>query len=80
VRHVADYLHKTTPQLAAAVMRLVEQGQLRLDREVSAKSDVRPDRRVFPTVQALRSLPAFEKLSTEQIERELAALESEIEP
>ena len=80
VGRVADYLNKTTPQLAAALLRLVQHGYLRLDPDINAESELQPKQRVFPTSVALRMLPAFEQLSTEEIERELAALSGEIGP
>jgi hypothetical protein len=79
VGKVAEYLDKTRRQVAAAFLRLVRDGFLKLDRDVLAESDLRAKLLVFPTSKALRTLPAFEKLSAEEIQRELSALTGEAE-
>jgi len=74
VNDVANYLSKTTGQIAVTLLRLIQDGYLQSDSEISLKADLSGNRRVFPTSQALRMLPAFEKLSTKQIEDELKLL------
>lgn len=74
VGDVANCLDKSTAQVASAMLRLIQSGHLSLDKSIETESDVRGKHRVFPTPRALKTLPAFESLSTNAIERELAGL------
>ena len=74
VGNVADYLNKTTGQITAAILRLIQSDYLRADNDIRAEAELSREHRVFPTSGALRMLPAFAKLSTQEIEEELAAL------
>ena len=74
VKDVAEYLGKTTGQIAAAIVELFENGLLRLDKPIAGKSDLQGAESVFPTVRALKTEPAFEKLTERELALELAAL------
>ena len=48
--------------------------QRRLDRDLGIDAAIRNNDRVFPMSQSLRLLPAFEKLTQQEIVEELAVL------
>jgi len=57
----------------------VEDGYLRVQGIVVAGVALPADRRIYPTEDALRTLPAFEELSKRKIETELGTLTDEEE-
>lgn len=61
VRSVAEYLDKTPRQIAPALLRLVEQGYLRIEGAPAGRKSLPGRCGVFPTAAALRTLPAFAK-------------------
>jgi len=77
VGDIADYLGKTTGQIAAAVLELIASGYLRLRPIITEQTDVGSEQRAFPTSKALRMEPAFEKMSEQEIEEELVGLGGE---
>lgn len=76
VGDVADYVDKTPGQVTPALLRLVTDGYLRVEGEVPPGATLESARRVYPTEKALRTLPAFEKLSKRRIRGELKRLEA----
>ena len=76
VGDVAGCVGKTPAQITAALMRLVEDGYLRMEGEVAPGAALSPRRKIYPTAAALRTLPAFEKVSDRKIEAELKQLAS----
>ena len=71
---LADGLGKTTGQIASAVWQLIAGGYVRLEPAVTEKAGVRGELRAFPTSQALKLEPAFERMSEQAIDEELARL------
>ncbi|HET6881610.1 MAG TPA: hypothetical protein VFI31_15710 [Pirellulales bacterium] len=74
VGKAAKCLAKTPGQLAASLERLAIQGMLELVGTRKPGEATSPDCRLLPTVAAMKTLPAFQSLSDEQIAAELAAL------
>lgn len=77
VGDIADCLGKTSGQIAAAVFQLIASGYLRLHPVITEQTDICIEQRAFPTSKALRMEPAFEKMSEQEIEEELAGLGGE---
>jgi hypothetical protein len=74
VGDVAQCLDKTPGQIPPALHRLAEDGYVRLNRAAEIGTSL-PDRcEVFPTADAMRLLPAFEKMSQRQVQAELENL------
>ncbi len=69
IEAVAGYLGKSAPQLLPAVRRLSDDGYLALHRTGS-----RGRLYLLPTAQAMRTVPAFAELASEQLDQELARL------
>jgi hypothetical protein len=74
VGDLAQYLAKTRAQVTPAIVRLLEDGYLRTEGEIVPGAALPRQQAIFPTVLAMRILPAFEELPAEEIEAELARL------
>jgi hypothetical protein len=74
VGDLAAYLGKTRAQITPAIVRLLEDGYLRANGELVPGAALPRQQVVFPTVLAMRILPAFENVPEEEIEAELARL------
>jgi hypothetical protein len=74
VADVAAYLGKTPAQITAALLRLVDVGYLRIEGEFDARNDLPGQRLIFPTADALRTLPAFEQMTVGKVKAELEHL------
>lgn len=73
VGDIAELLGRTPGQMTAAFLRLVADGFLTVelgDRHVAPDSALPVDFRVYPTVKALRTLPAFARMRVRDVERE----------
>ena len=79
VGDVAKYFDKTPGQITQPLLRLIEVGYLRVQGEVMVGEAFPADRQIYPTGDALRTLPAFEQLSKRKIETELEMLSDEEE-
>lgn len=77
VGKTAQCLAKTPGQLNAALGRLAEAGLLKLVGKLKAGEPPPPAGRVLPTAAAMKTLPAYQDLSDEAIEAELALLAEE---
>lgn len=77
VADIAQCLDKTPGQISATLRRLIEDGYLRLEGGIAAADDLPNDRRVFPTVESLRSLPAYGAMPDDAVQEELKSLEEE---
>jgi hypothetical protein len=76
VGDLARYLAKTRTQVTPAILRLLEDGYLRMEGEIVTGAALPRQRAVFPTVQAMRILPAFEEMSRQEVEAELARIQA----
>jgi hypothetical protein len=76
---VAKCLDKTPAQLSAAFHRLVEDGMLRFTEISKPTEPLSVKCALFPTVLAMKTLPAYQDRSDEEIEIELKALTGEEE-
>jgi hypothetical protein len=74
VDDVAAYLGKTPAQITAALLRLIEDGYLRIEGKFDAQHAVPGRRLIYPTADALRTLPAFEQMSVRKVKAELEQL------
>jgi hypothetical protein len=74
VGDVAVYLRKTPAQITTALLRLVEDGYLRIEGEFDAQNALPGQRQIYPTADALRTLPAFEQMSVGKVKAELEHL------
>lgn len=77
VRDVAECVNKTPAQISPALMRLAEDGFLRLERPAPSGKPLPAKCKVFPTSDALRMLSTFEKIPEQQVEEELEGLSDE---
>ncbi len=77
VGDIAECLDKTPGQVAPALIRLAEDGYLRLGKEPEGGTSLPVDCGVVPTSDALRMLPAFEQMSKQKVEAELEGLTEE---
>ena len=73
VGKTAHCLAKTPGQLNASLQRLIQAGLLTMD-DQSPNGPPTTGSQIYPTVTAMRSLPAFKDLSNAEIALELAAL------
>jgi hypothetical protein len=76
---VAKCLDKTPGQLSAALHRLVDDGMLTLTEKVKPAEPLSVTCGLFPTVLAMKTLPAYQDRSDEEIEIEMKALTGETE-
>lgn len=67
-------LVKTPGQLDASVRRLAQNGLLKMVGAANQSEPLAMNCQIFPTVSALKTLPAFKDLSDAEIESELATL------
>ncbi len=74
---VAKCLDKTPAQLSPALHRLVDDGMLTTTERIRAGEPLSVTCRLFPTVPALKTIPAFQERSDEEIEIELRTLTGE---
>jgi len=75
LQNVAEYLDKTPRQLAPVLRRLMDEGFAECD--VPLQGDPAAHHSVvYPTGKALRSIPAFEAMASEDLKRELAKLKT----
>jgi hypothetical protein len=72
ISELADRLGKSPVRIKAPVLRLIEERLLETDAD-----DLKPRRRIYPTAAALRSLPAFERMSQEELAAELDRLHTQ---
>ena len=77
VGDVAQYLDKTPRQVSSGLIRLADDGFLRLSDYPGKDKTLADDCRVLPTSDALRMLPAFSKMSQHAIDVELDSLSEE---
>lgn len=77
VGDLASSFGKTPGQLTPALLRLVEDGYLRIEGKLAPGRALPKRRGVYPTATALRTLPAFEPMSQRAIAKELRRLASE---
>lgn len=75
VKDVAEYLGKTVPQVMPVIHRLIDEGYLECDRTTSAIS-LAGTAITCPTAKALRTIPAFDAMSEENLGVELDQLKS----
>ncbi len=75
VADVARYLDKSPAQLTAALQRLQEDGFLRVEGQGDSQSPLADVTRLFPTTDALRTLPAFAQIPVRQVQAELDQLD-----
>ena len=74
VGDVAAYLDKSPAQISSTLLRLVGDEYVRTDGDVSADKTLPSKQRLYPTADALRTLPAFEQMSQRKISEELEQL------
>jgi len=74
VGDVAAYLGKTPAQITTALVRLVDAGYLRIEGDFDAQNAVPGPRLIYPTTDALRTLPAFGQMSAGKVKAELEQL------
>ncbi len=79
IADLATYLDKTPAQLATALSRLTEDGYLRIEGSLQPGQPVPATRRLFPTADALRTLPAFHQMSVRKVNEELQQLNNQDE-
>lgn len=77
VDDVAHCLDKSIKQIAAALLRLVADGYLRLDPAATDEDSLAPQTSVLPTADAFRTLPNYRKLGDDEIEAEIQSLTEE---
>ncbi len=75
---VAKCLDKTPGQLSAALHRLVDDGMLTFTEKVKPAEPLSVTCGLFPTVLAMKTLPANQDRSDEEIEIEMKALTREV--
>jgi hypothetical protein len=71
---MAKCLAKSPGQLSAALCRLADDGFLELAVKVAPGEAAPANCRLLPTIEAMKTLPAFQALSDQEIRAELAAL------
>jgi hypothetical protein len=69
-------LGKSPRQLTTALVRLIADEYLAMDETLVLDDDVPADRTVYPTTKALRTLPAFQKMTIRETEWERQRLYS----
>ena len=74
VGDVADYLEKSPAQITQSLLRLVEDGYLRVDASAEAGVGLPREQRLYATAQSMKQLPAFARVSNRKIEAELNRL------
>lgn len=74
VGDIAECLEKTPAQISSALIRLATDGYLRVDERVEEATSLSDACNVLPTSDALRTLPAFEKMPKQEVEAELEGL------
>jgi hypothetical protein len=74
VGDLAQYLARTRAQVTPAIVRLLEDGYLRTEGEIVPGATLPTEQPLFPTVRAMRILPAFEELPEQEIDAELVRL------
>lgn len=74
VADVAACLDKTPGQVSPALVRLAEDGYLRLGGQPAPGASLTSGCKIFPTADALRTLPAFGKMPRRKVEQELDSL------
>lgn len=74
VDDIANCLGKTPGQISPALMRLADDGYVRIGGKADSGASSPVDSNVFPTADALRMLPAFEKMADGEVEAELDSL------
>jgi hypothetical protein len=76
VEEIAECLSKSTGQIASPLGRLVQQGYLTVEptRSNGQRLSLAGRARVYPTPQALRTLPAFAAQSEEELRGEIGKL------
>lgn len=77
VGDVARTFDKTPGQITSPLLRLIEDGYLRVQGEVAAGKPLPANRQIYPTEDALRTLPAFETMPQRKIKAELDTLADE---
>jgi len=73
LKDVAGYLDKTVPQVVPAIQRLIDERYLERDQTGNAIS-LAATTVVFPSAKSLRTIPAFDAMSEENLGTELAQL------
>ena len=76
---VAKSLDKTPAQLSAALHRLVDDGMLTITEKLKPAEPLSVSCGLFPTVLAMKTLPAYQDRSDEELAIELKALTGEEE-
>jgi hypothetical protein len=74
---MAELLGKTPRQLTGALARLIADEYLAMDERLFPNEDVSDDQTVYPTTKALRTLPAFQKMTIRETEWERKRLYSD---
>lgn len=74
VGKTAKCLAKTTGQLNAALCRLAESGMVKLVGKTKPGESLADNCHLLPTLAAMKTLPAYNELSDQEIEAELATL------
>jgi hypothetical protein len=74
VGDLSAYLGKSRAQITPTVVRLLEDGYLRMQGEIVPAAALPKQQVVFPALRAMRILPAYEELPAAEIEAELARL------
>jgi hypothetical protein len=75
--HIAAYLDKTAAQISSVLIRLATDGYVRIDQQIEQATALPDDCQVYPTSDAMRTLPAFEKMPEPEVEAELEGLTGE---
>jgi hypothetical protein len=74
VGDVAEAFSKSLAQISPALVRLAEEGQIKLTGRISPGAPLGEKVGVFPAAAALRSLPAFAELTDEALDAEIGEL------
>lgn len=74
VNDVAEYFRKTPGQINATLVHLIEKGYLGMEGTVDLGAPLAHQTHLFPRARAMRTLPAFEEMSPQQLSAELRRL------
>ena len=74
VGDVAHYVDRSEAQVTSAILRLIEDGFLTMNGSLTPGLPLPAGRLLFPTEQALRTVPAFAALGSEEIAAEIRRL------
>ncbi|MGD9715398.1 MAG: hypothetical protein AB7V46_25600 [Thermomicrobiales bacterium] len=74
---LASYVGKSVHQIAPAIRRLLEDGFISVNGATDPTVGLTPRSRIYPTASSLRTVPAFESVPLQELNRALADLGKE---